>query len=316
MTAYFLRRLVSLCLSLFAASIVIFLMLEAEPGDPASFMLGLNADPDAVAALRLKLGLDQPMPVRYGEWVSGFFYGDLGNSYTYRVPVSELVVDRIGVSLPLTIYALILSTLIAFPAGVIAAANRNSALDAGVMGATQLGVAIPNFWFAMMLVLVFAIWLRVMPSGGFPGWQAGIVPAIQALTLPALALALPQASILARVMRSSLIDTLHEDFMRTARAKGLTHRQALWRHALRNALIPVLTILGLQFSFLLAGGIIIENVFYLPGLGRLVFQAITQRDLIVVRSVVMLLVFAVILVTFLVDLAYAVADPRLRGLRR
>ena len=170
----------------------------------------------------------------------------------------------------------------------------------------------PNFWFAMLLVLLFAITLRWFPAGGFPGWSAGTWPALKALILPAVALALPQASILARVMRSSLLETLGEDYVRTARAKGLSEGQALRRHALRNALIPVLTIIGLQFSFLLAGTIIIENVFYLPGLGRLVFQAINQRDLIVVKSVVMLLVASVIFVNFLVDLAYAVVDPRLR----
>ena len=312
MTAYLLRRLLSLSLSLVAASLVIFLVMEVVPGDPASFMMGLNADPQAVAALRAQLGLDQPLPLRYLGWVTGLLQGDFGISYTYRVPVSELISERVVISLPLTLYALALSTLIAFPAGIIAAARRNSKTDLAVMGATQFGVAIPNFWFAMILVLVFAINLRWFSAGGFPGWEAGFVPAVKALTLPAIALALPQASILARVMRSSLIDTLHEDFMRTARAKGLSRSQALWRHAVRNALIPVLTIIGLQFSFLLAGGIIIENVFYLPGLGRLVFQAITQRDLVVVRSVVILLVFAVIVVTFLVDLAYAAADPRLR----
>ncbi|WP_422372054.1 ABC transporter permease [Hoeflea sp.] len=315
MTAYLLRRLVSLSLSLVAASLVVFLVMEVVPGDPASFMMGINADPAAVAALRTQLGLDEPLPWRYLGWVWGMVQGDFGISYTYRVPVSELVAERIAISLPLTLYALALSTLIAFPAGIIAAARRNSAADLSVMGATQLGVAIPNFWFAMMLVLVFAINLRWFSAGGFPGWDEGFWQAMKALTLPAIALALPQASILARVMRSSLIDTLDEDFMRTARAKGLTRKQALWRHAVRNALIPVLTIIGLQFSFLLAGGIIIENVFYLPGLGRLVFQAITQRDLIVVRSVVILLVFAVIVVTFLVDLAYAAADPRLRRRR-
>jgi peptide/nickel transport system permease protein len=181
-----------------------------------------------------------------------------------------------------------------------------------VMGATQLGIAIPNFWFAMLLVLLFAVNLRWFSAGGFPGWSAGAWPALKALTLPAIALALPQAAILARVMRSALIDSLGEDYVRTARAKGLSRARALRHHALRNALIPVLTILGLQFSFLLAGAIIIENVFFLPGLGRLIFQAISQRDLIVVESVVMLLVFAVILVTFLVDLAYAAVDPRLR----
>ncbi|GAB5464133.1 ABC transporter permease [Hoeflea alexandrii] len=315
MTAYLLRRLLSLSLSLVAASLVIFLVMEVVPGDPASFMMGINADPQAVAALRTQLGLDQPLPLRYLGWISGLLQGDFGISYTYRVPVSELIAERVVISLPLTLYALALSTLIAFPAGILAAARRNSAADLSVMGATQLGVAIPNFWFAMILVLVFAVNLRWFSAGGFPGWEAGFWPAMKALTLPAIALALPQASILARVMRSSLIDTLNEDFMRTARAKGLTRGQALRRHALRNALIPVLTIIGLQFSFLLAGGIIIENVFYLPGLGRLAFQAITQRDLIVVRSVVILLVFAVIVVTFLVDLAYAAADPRLRRRR-
>jgi peptide/nickel transport system permease protein len=315
MTAYLLRRLLSLSLSLIAASLVIFLVMEVVPGDPASFMMGINADPQAVAALRTQLGLDQPLPLRYLGWVAGLLQGDFGISYTYRVPVSELIAERVVISLPLTLYALALSTLIAFPAGILAASRRNSAADLSVMGATQLGVAIPNFWFAMILVLVFAVNLRWFSAGGFPGWEAGFWPAMKALTLPAIALALPQASILARVMRSSLIDTLNEDFMRTARAKGLTRGQALRRHALRNALIPVLTIIGLQFSFLLAGGIIIENVFYLPGLGRLAFQAITQRDLIVVRSVVILLVFAVIVVTFLVDLAYAAADPRLRRRR-
>jgi peptide/nickel transport system permease protein len=315
MTAYLLRRLLSLSLSLVAASLVIFLVMEVVPGDPASFMMGLNADPAAVAALRTQLGLDEPLPLRYIGWVAGLLQGDFGISYTYRVPVSELIAERVVISLPLTLYALTLSTLIAFPAGILAASRRNSAADLSVMGATQLGVAIPNFWFAMILVLVFAVNLRWFSAGGFPGWEAGFFPAIKALTLPAIALALPQASILARVMRSSLIDTLDEDFMRTARAKGLSRGQALRRHALRNALIPVLTIIGLQFSFLLAGGIIIENVFYLPGLGRLAFQAITQRDLIVVRSVVILLVFSVIVVTFLVDLAYAAADPRLRRRR-
>jgi len=312
MTLYLLRRLVSLALTLVAASLVIFFVTEIIPGDPASFMMGINADPAAIAALKRELGLDQPVVLRYFDWVLGLLSGDFGRSYTYRVPVAELITDRVAVSLPLTLYALALSTLIAFPAGVVAAARRNSIADISVMGVTQLGVAIPNFWFAMLLVLLFAVNLRWFSAGGFPGWDAGAFAAMKALTLPAVALALPQASILARIMRSSLLDTLHEDFVRTARAKGLTRAQALWRHALRNALIPVLTIVGLQFSFLLAGGIIIENVFYLPGLGRLVFQAITQRDLIVVRSVVILLVFAVVAVTFLVDVAYAIADPRLR----
>lgn len=313
MGRYALKRLASLLISLAVASVIIFFVIEVAPGDPARFMLGISAQPDTVAALRAELGLDVPRTQRYLDWVGGMLRGDFGTSYTYRTPVAQMIGDRLWVSLPLAIYALCLSTLIAFPAGIYAAARRGKAADVAVMGATQLGVAIPNFWFAMMLVLIFAIRLRWFNAGGFSGWDEGLWRGLHSLTLPAVALALPQAAILARVMRSSLLDILGEDFMRTARAKGLTRRQTLWRHGVRNALIPVLTIIGLQFSFLLAGAIIIEQVFYLPGLGRLVFQSISSRDLIVVESVVMLLVFAVITVNFLVDLAYAAVDPRLRA---
>jgi len=315
MLRYTLTRLLSLAISLAVASVVIFLVIEILPGDPAAFMLGTNAQEDTLAALREQLGLNGSLSERYLSWVGGMLSGDFGTSYTYRTPVSDMVADRLWISLPLAIYALTLSTVIAFPAGIWAASRRGSAVDVGVMGVTQLGVAIPNFWFAMLMVVVFAVNLQWFSAGGFPGWDEGFWICVKALTLPAIALALPQASILARVMRSALLDTLSEDFVRTARAKGLSRRQALWRHALRNALIPVLTIIGLQFSFLLAGGIIIENVFFLPGLGRLIFQSISARDLIVVESVVMLLVFAVVLVNFMVEIAYALVDPRLRHRR-
>ena len=314
MLRYAAKRLVSLAISLLVASLVIFLVVEVAPGDPASYMLGINAQPDTLAALRAELGLDMPAAQRYLHWLGGMMTGDFGTSYTYRAPVAGMVADRLQVSLPLALLALALAVSIAFPAGIHAASRRGGAADTVVMGATQLGVAIPNFWFAMLLVLLFALKLRWFSAGGFPGWEQPVA-ALKSLALPAVALALPQAAILTRVMRSSLLDILGEDFIRTARAKGLSRRQALWRHGLRNALIPVLTILGLQFSFLLAGAIIIEQVFFLPGLGRLIFQAITQRDLIVVESVVMLLVFAVIAVTFLTDLAYAAVDPRLRARR-
>ena len=305
------RRALSLALTVVVASVLIFCVIEVLPGDPAAFMLGLNADPQAVAALRAQMGLDDGLLARYLAWTGGMLTGDFGTSYTYRVPVAELIADRVWISLPLALYALALSSAIAFPVGILAALRRGRAADYGIMGATQLGIAIPNFWFAMFLVAIFAINLRWVRAGGFPGWEDPLA-ALGALTLPAIALALPQASILARIMRSALIDTLDEDYVRTARARGLGRGAVIRRHALRNALIPVLTIMGLQFSFLLAGAIIIENVFYLPGLGRLLFQAITQRDLIVVESTVMLLVVSVVAVTFLVDLAYAIVDPRLR----
>jgi peptide/nickel transport system permease protein len=312
MIRYMIGRVTSLCLSLVVASLVIFTVVEIVPGDPAAYMLGVNARPDTIAALRTELGLDLPTVQRYFAWISGLVQGDFGISYTYRTPVAQMVADRIAVSLPLALLALAITVAIAFPAGIYAASHRGRAGDLGVMGATQLGIAVPNFWFAMILVLIFAIKLRWVSAGGFPGWNAGVLKGLTALILPAIALALPQAAILTRVMRSSLLDMLNEDFIRTARAKGLSKRQALWRHAVRNALIPVLTIIGLQFSFLLAGGIVIEQVFFLPGMGRLIFQAISSRDLIVVESVVMLLVASVIGVNFAVDLAYAAVDPRLR----
>ncbi|AZO02107.1 MULTISPECIES: ABC transporter permease [unclassified Mesorhizobium] len=313
MTVYLLKRLIISALTLVLASIVVFAVMEVLPGDPARLMLGLNASADQVEMLRDQMGLNAPLLLRYLHWAGGLLSLDFGRSYTYSVPVIDLVRERIAVSLPLALIALALSTIIAIPVGVFSASRQGRAGDTLAMGAAQLGVAVPNFWFALMLIYLFAVWLRLVPAGGFPGWGAGVWTALKSLILPAVALALPQAAILGRVARSALIEVLNEDYIRTARAKGLPYRAVLWRHALRNAMIPVLTILGLQFAFLLAGTIIIENVFYLPGLGRLIFQAITQRDLIVVESIVMLLVAAVILINLLVDFSYAIVDPRLRG---
>lgn len=341
MTRFLLSRFGIAATTLFLASLIVFAVMEVLPGDPARLMMGLNANAEAIEALREQMGLNMPLPVRYFDWLTGFITGDMGRSYTYGVPVSELVSGAIGVSLPLALMALFLSTLIAIPAGLFAAARHGKAMGSLSMGLAQVGIAIPNFWFAILLVYAFVLlpsqaqalanqggfwgglaaiflplfeffqWLK-LPAGGFPGWSSGFVPAFKALILPAIALALPQAAILARVTRSALLEVLGEDYIRTARAKGLPRRLVIRRHALHNAMIPVLTIIGLQFSFLLSGTIIIENVFYLPGLGRMVFQAITQRDLIVVQSVVMLLVMAVIMVNLTVDLLYGVADPRLR----
>ncbi|PQA86966.1 ABC transporter substrate-binding protein [Marinicaulis flavus] len=311
--AFLASRALSMALTLFAASLIIFLLIEVAPGDPAAFMMGLNADPAAIDALREELSLNQSLIARYASWIGGVMTGDFGVSYTYRTPVSELMAERLWVTLPLALMAFAMSTLIGVPAGLAAAARRHERDGKAIVATAQAGVAIPNFWLAILLVMVFAVSLRWFSAGGFPGWEAGLFPALKALFLPAVALALPQAAILTQIMRSATIETLREDYIRTARAKGLTRRETLIRHALRNALIPVLTILGLQFAFLLAGGVIIENVFYLPGLGRMVFQAIAQRDLIVVESVVMVLVFAVVAIAFLIDLAYAIVDPRLHG---
>jgi peptide/nickel transport system substrate-binding protein len=312
-SAYLVQRVAVLLATLLAATAVVFVIVQVVPGDPVRYMMGLQADPDTVAALRHQLGLDAAPWHRYLSWIGGLLHADFGISYTYRIPVGALVAERLQVSLPLAIYALLLSTVLAFCVGLFAAARRGRLGGAMLSGMTQLGLAVPNFWLGMLLVLFFAVELHWVSAGGFPGWEAGFWTAMKALTLPAIALAMPQAAILGRVLRGALIDTLHEDYIRTARAKGAGGRQLLWRHALPNALVPVLTILGMQFSFLLAGGVIIENVFFLPGLGRLVFQAIVQRDLIVVQSVVLILVFAVVSVTFLVDLAYVLVNPQLRA---
>jgi ABC-type dipeptide/oligopeptide/nickel transport system permease component len=308
-------RVAILAVSVLVATAVIFIVVQVVPGDPVRFMMGLQADPAAMTAMRHQLGLDAAPVARYFLWLSGLVHGDFGTSYTYRVPVQILIAERLQLSLPLALYALLVSTAVAFPVGLIAAARRGTFGDWALTGLTQVGLAVPNFWLGLLLVLLFAVNLHWVSAGGFPGWSAGVWPALRALTLPAIALAAPQAAILARVLRGSLIETLHEDYIRTARAKGAGEWQVLWRHALPNALVPVLTILGMQFSFLLAGGVIIENVFFLPGLGRLVFQAIVQRDLIVVQSVVVILVIAVMLVTFAVDLSYALVNPRLHETR-
>ncbi len=305
-------RTLSIALTLLAATLVIFGALNLAPGDPAAFMMGVGGDPQALAQLRLELGLDQPVWQRYLDWVAGLLRGDFGVSYTYRVPVSDLILERLRVTFPLALMAMALSIVIAIPAGIYAASRRGTVADMGVSGLAQAGLAIPNFWLAILLVFIFSTTLRWFSAGGFPGWEAGFLPAFQALILPAIALALPQAAVLTRVTRGALIETLTEDYIRTARAKGLSEQRTIRDHALRNAMIPVLTILGLQFTFLIAGGIIIENVFYLPGLGRLVFQAIAQRDLIVVQGVVVALVLAAVVVTLAVDAAYALADPRIR----
>jgi peptide/nickel transport system permease protein len=307
------RRFVGLVLTLIAVSLLVFAVMAVLPGDPAAITLGTSATPETLAALRHTMGLDQPLIVRYLGWLAGAVSGDLGQSYTYGVPVAGLILERLAVTLPLAIFAIILSVLIALPLGVAAAARRGGVFDVIASLFSQMSIVVPGFWVALLLIILFATTLGWMPAGGFPGWGGGVLPALHALVLPAIALALPQAGVLTRVTRSAVLDTLHEDFIRTARAKGLSNGFILWRHVVPNALVPVLTILGLQFTFLIAGAVLIENVFNLPGLGRLAYQALTQRDIIVMQDVVLFFAGLVIVMNFLVDLSYLVIDPRLRA---
>ena len=295
-----------------AASAVIFVVLDILPGNAAEVMLGATATPEQVQALTIKLGLDRPPIQRYASWVQGLVTGKLGSSVSYDTPIADLIVERLAVTVPLALMAMALTTVLALGLGLYAASHHNRAGDFGVMAASQIGLAIPNFWFAILLILLFAVKLQWFSAGGFAGWDEGVGQAVKSLVLPALALAVVQAAILARITRSAVLDVLREDFVRTARAKGLSRRAVLWRHVLRNAFVPVLTVMGLQFANLLTGTIVVENVFSLPGLGRLVFQAIANRDLGVVRNVVMLLAASVIVINFVVDVLYVVVDPRLK----
>ncbi|MBB4567716.1 ABC transporter permease [Rhizobium leucaenae] len=307
------RRIISLLLTLIAVSLLLFAVMALLPGDPAAITLGTSATPETLAALRHGMGLDQPLIIRYGQWLAGVLTGDLGKSYTYGVPVAGLIVERLAVTLPLAVLAIILSVLIAVPLGVAAAARRGGFFDIVATLFSQMSIAVPGFWVGLLLILLFATSFGWMPAGGFPGWGDGLWPALKSLVLPAVALALPQAAVLTRVTRSAVLETLHEDFARTAVAKGLSRSRVLWRHVVPNALVPVLTILGLQFTFLVAGAVLIENVFTLPGLGRLAYQALSQRDVIVLQDVVLFFAGLVIVVNFLVDLSYLVIDPRLRS---
>ncbi|KQP14272.1 ABC transporter permease [Pseudorhodoferax sp. Leaf267] len=313
MSLFLAKRFATLVATLVGASVIVFLVLDILPGNAAQILMGADASPEAVAALATKLGLDQPAWARYWHWVGGMLTGDLGDSYAYGSPVLDLILERLALTAPLAFMAMALTTVLALLVGITAAARHNKLGDVGLMGLAQVGIAIPNFWFAILLILLFSVKLQWFSAGGFDGWGDGLLPGLKALLLPAIALAVVQAAILARITRSAVLEVMREDFVRTARAKGLAQPAVLWGHVLRNALIPVITVMGMQFAELMAGTIVVENVFYLPGLGRLIFQSIANRDLVVVRNCVMLLAAMVVVVNFIVDLLYAVIDPRLKA---
>lgn len=312
MISILIRRILSLVVTLLVVSLLIFVVMGLLPGDPAAIVLGTSASPETLAALRTQMGLDQPLPVRYLAWLWGVLQGDLGQSYTYGVPVAGLIAERLTVTLPLALMAVLLSVGIAVPLGVQAAKKHNGMFDAVVGAVSYVSIAVPAFWVGLLSIILFSTLLGWMPAGGFPGWDAGLLAGLQALLLPAIALALPQAGVLTRVARAAVLDVMNEDYVRTARAKGLGEGAALWRHAVPNALVPVVTMIGMQFTFLIAGAVLVENVFNLPGLGRLAYQSLAQRDIVVMQDVVLFFSALVIVVNFLVDLLYLVIDPRLR----
>ena len=294
-----------------AISFVVFLSLNVLPGDPARLVVGLEASPGLYQKVRAELGLDRPWILRYLSWIGGIFQGDLGKSLHYRRPVGELVGSALSVSFPLAGLAFLLSLALAFPLGTTAARRAGSAFDAFVMGLSQVGLAVPEFWLGFLLILLFSLKLRALPAGGFPGWEKGL-SALSHLLLPAFSLAIPRGAYLARMVRGSLLSTLQEAYIAAARSKGVPERWVLLRHALRPALIPVVTSAGILFGRLLAGAIVVENLFYIPGLGRLVLTAVLARDIPLVQGLVVVAAGAILLANLGADLSYGLLDPRIR----
>jgi peptide/nickel transport system permease protein len=309
---YIARRGAAFVATLFFVSALVFVVVRVLPGDPALVIIGAEGTPEAAARLREALGLNRPIAVQYIEWLAGALRGDLGRSLQYDVSVGQLIASRLPVTLPLTLMAALLMVVTAVPLGLYAARRHRRAGDYLAMIVSQIGIAIPGFWAGLLLILLFSVHLGWVPSGGFAGWSTGLWPGVRSLLLPAIALGLFQAAVLVRATRSSMLDVLREDYVRTARAKGVSELAVIGKHTLRNALIPIVTVAGVQLGQLMAGAIILESVFALPGLGRLALGAITARDLPVVQGVTLFVASSIVLVNFVVDLLYVVLDPRIR----
>jgi peptide/nickel transport system permease protein len=303
---------VALAVTLFFVSVLVFVVIRVLPGDAAMIILGTEGSPEAVARLRASMGLDRPFAVQYLEWIGRAARGDLGRSIQYDVPVAGLILSRMSVTLPLTLLAAGLMVVTAVPVGVFAATRHRRWGDYLAMTLSQLGVAVPAFWAGLLLVLLFSVKLGWVRSGGFDGWSQGLWPALRSLILPAAALGFFQFAVLARTTRSAVLEVLREEYVKTARAKGVAEGGVLFRHALRNAMIPVITVAGIQLGQLMAGSIVLETVFYLPGLGRLAIGAISARDLPVVQGVVLFVACVIVTINVAVDLLYGVLDPRIR----
>ncbi len=312
MFGYIVRRFVTAGISVLLASLLVFSALLAVPGDPAEVILGLNASPEALVALRSKLGLDVPAPQRYVQWLAGIVRGDFGESLQYQKPVSALIAARLNVSVPLALGAGLVAVLIALPLGIAAALRRGTVLDPVLTTLSQLGAAIPSFWLGLMFILFFAVKLGWFPAGGFVPWGENPWLTLRSLLLPVLALGLGQAAVMTRMTRAAMLETLSQDYIRTARAKGLPQHRVVRVHALRNALVTLVTILGLSLTNVFIGSIIIEQVFALPGLGKLALTAIGSRDFPLLQGEILVYASAIVGLSFLVDISYGFLDPRIR----
>lgn len=304
------QRLLLLLPTLFGASVVVFLLLRLVPGDPAQVILGLHATPE-VAVIHRDLGLDQPLWQQYATWLGHLFQGDLGQDYRSNVEVTTLLSQRLPVTLELTLLALVLSLIVAVPLGVQAAVRPGGIADRLAEGVGLLGISIPDFWLGIILILVLSLGLGLFPSSGYVPLSAGMAENLRGFALPALTLAAGLASVMVRVTRAAVGEVLSRDFVRFLRAKGLPEREILYRHVLRNASVPIITVLGLQFGYLLGGAVIVEQVFSLPGVGSLIVNAALERNYPVVQAGMLVLALMFILVNLATDILYALLNPRI-----
>jgi peptide/nickel transport system permease protein len=312
MLIFIVRRVLQAIPVVFMASVGVFLLLHLLPGDPAQMLAGTDTSPETLEAIREDLGLNQPLPVQYWIWLEHVARGDLGKSILSKIPVSQLISQRLPATLELAIAGEILTILIGIPLGVIAAVKQRTKTDLGITSCISLGLAVPNFWLGILLIIFFAVMLGWMPPGGRGDFSRDPLTALKFIALPAITLALPAAMNLSRLTKASVLEVLYEDYVRTARAKGLSGKLVVVRHVLRNALIPVITAVGLEFGRLLGGSIIVESVFAWPGLGTLMLSAIGNRDYVIVQAGLLMLVMIFITVNLLTDLAYGFLDPRIR----
>ncbi len=308
---FVLRRLLTVAPTVLVVATVTFIALQVIPGDIAQIMLGTDARPEDVVRLRREFGLDRPVVVRYLEWIANLVRGDLGTSISYREPVARLIAQRLPVTISVAFAAMVVALAVALPLGIVAARRAWSPVDLAVLAGSQLGLAVPTFWLGILLLLGLAAALPIFPLQGYVALTRDPLQWLRHLALPALALGVERAAALSRLVRASVLDELNRDYVRTARSKGLTGGTIMRRHVLRNSLIPVLTVAGLQLGFLLGGTIVLEQVFGLPGLGRLMLQGIYSRDLVVVQGAVITIAITFALLNLIVDLLYAVVDPRI-----
>jgi len=308
---YIARRLLAALVTLWLVTLITFLVLRVVPGNPAAVIVGTEGSAEAMAAIENQLGLNRSLPVQYLDWLGDVVRGDLGTSFRFQRPVRQLIWERLPVTLSLTVLAMLIALSIALPLGVLAATRHNSLFDYATLVIAQLGLAVPFFWLGILGILLFALKLGWLPTGGYVGWKAGPVAVLRHLLLPSVTLAIVLLAILTRMTRSSVLDVLNQDFIRTAHAKGLPTRTVLVRHAMKNALLPVATVAGLQIANLLAGSIIVEQVFSLPGLGRLVLFAVGNRDWPLIQGLVLFIAGLVVAINLLVDLLYRYLDPRI-----